>query len=451
MNNTIDNWHELLQRQLRKYWHGKNISPEMGALLDVISESYSNYSRDHFLLDRAMRLSSSELTALNDKLREELRLKIIAEETILYKENILRTINENLREAVFRSHIEGGLVYVNQAFVELFGYDSEEEVFKTPSENFYADTQIRERLAQHILSNGSIKSEEVLYKRKDGTSFWGLLSSAVSADRVGNQYYDGTLIDISRQKRIEESLREANEMLEKTNSELDRFVYSASHDLRAPLRSLLGLVQLIEMEKDGRAYTNLMRESINKLDDFIKDIVDYSRNSRLDVGSDLINFDKLIEESFQQLQFLPSAEKIGKIVQVDNPFPFYSDKKRLKIILNNLISNAISYHNPYVEKPYVKVEVTTSSEYSSLFVRDNGLGINDEHIGKIFDMFYRASTDSHGSGLGLYIVKETLGKLNGKINVISEKNRGSTFVVQIPNLIPARLEVTPSVMVAELR
>ena len=408
----------------------------MSFFLDAISESYSHFDRDHFLLERAMELSSTELTSVNQKLREELKFKLIAEEVIHTKDQILNTINKNLREAVYRSHTEGGVVYVNQAFIELFGYNSEEEVLNTSSQSFYADPEERKRLGEKFASSGAIKGEEVLFKKKNGTPFWGLMSTILSSDGSGNSYFDGAIIDISNQKRNEANLRRANELLKKTNAELDRFVYSASHDLRSPLRSLLGLVQLMEIEKEQDILPHLerMRKSIYKLDHFIEDIIDYSRNSRLEVVSEFIHFDELIEESFQHFRYLPYADKIEKRIQVQTPVPFYGDKKRIQIIFNNLISNAINYYNPYEQNPFIKIEVVTTPERSNFMVHDNGLGIDDEHIEKIFDMFYRGTSNSTGSGLGLYIVKETLEKMGGKIRVTSKKNKGSVFAIEIPNL-----------------
>jgi PAS domain S-box-containing protein len=428
-------WHKLLERQLRKHWYGKYLSPEMAVLLQSIDESYRHYDRDHLLIERAMELSSQELMAVNQKLREELRYKQLAEEAIHAKDRILQTINDNLSEAIYRSHVEGGVVYVNQAFVDLFGYDSEEEALRTPSEKFYANAVDREKLNEKFDSNNSLKREEILFRRKDGSFFWGLMSTVMSKDNSGTLYYDGAIIDISNQKRNEENLRAANALLEKTNAELDRFVYSASHDLRAPLRSLLGLIQLFEMEKtqDPNHYLEKMRSSIFKLDHFIQDIIDYSRNSRLETVSEQIDFPALIEDSFDQFKFLPLANKIRRKLNLDTAFPFYSDRKRLQIVLNNLISNAINYANPFERDPYIKIEVVTDSRFSDFKVIDNGLGIDDVHIEKIFDMFYRGSTNSTGSGLGLYIVKETLDKLKGEIKVTSKKNMGSTFAIRIPN------------------
>ncbi len=443
----MKDWHPLLERQLRKYWYGKYVSPEMSFFLDAISESYSYYDRDHFLLERAMELSSTELTDVNQKLREELKFKLLAEEVIHTKDQILNTINKNLREAVYRSHTEGGLVYVNQAYVDLFGYDSEEEVLNTPSGNFYADPETRKKLSEKFESSGgSIKGEEVLFKRKNGVPFWGMMSTILSTDGSGSSYFDGSIIDISHQKRNEANLRKANELLKKTNAELDRFVYSASHDLRAPLRSLLGLVQLLELEPEQDILPHLerMRKSIYKLDHFIDDIIDYSRNSRLDIASELIHFDELIEESFQHFKYLPSADKIEKRIQVQAPVSFYGDKKRIQIIFNNLISNAINYHNPDEQHPFIKVEVLITPQHGSLLVCDNGLGIDDEHIEKIFDMFYRGTANSTGSGLGLYIVKETLEKMSGKIRVTSQKNKGSVFSIDIPNLPQGTTPVLPT-------
>ncbi|MBI3481584.1 MAG: HAMP domain-containing histidine kinase, partial [Bacteroidetes bacterium] len=176
--------------------------------------------------------------------------------------------------------------------------------------------------------------------------------------------------------------------------------------------------------------------SILKLDHFIEDIIDYSRNSRMEPSAELIDFNELIEESFQHLKYSPLALRIKKIVETISNEPFFCDKRRLMIIFNNLISNAINYQNPLEKEPFIKVEINTTLENSCIKIHDNGIGIDAEKIEKIFNMFYRGSSNSTGSGLGLYIVKEIIDKLNGSIEVSSSKNNGTTFTLTIPNHPP---------------
>lgn len=230
-----------------------------------------------------------------------------------------------------------------------------------------------------------------------------------------------------------------NRELRKLNSELDRFVYSASHDLRAPLASILGLIAVARLDKSNNVeeYLNLIEKSIHKLDGFIRDIIDFSRNSRLELHTESINFESMVHEIIDELKYMDERGLIRKIVEVNGSGNFYTDRKRLAIILRNLISNAYKYHNPYNDDNFVHVIVKYSSHEATITVADSGIGISEEHLSNIFKMFYRANENNNGSGLGLYIVKETVDKLKGNITVRSIPNQGSTFELKLTNIKPA--------------
>ncbi len=243
--------------------------------------------------------------------------------------------------------------------------------------------------------------------------------------------------DITELKKSQLKLIDKNNDLQKVNNELDSFVYRVSHDLRAPLTSILGLISLMKMEKNNDTigeYIDLQEKSIHKLDLFIKEIMNLSRNSRLGITVGKIEFDELINDIFEGEHYTRNAEKVKRICIVEEGFSFYTDRQRLSIILNNLISNGLKYANPSQEEPKVKVEVYSENNDCIIRVSDNGIGISEEYLPKIFAMFFRATEDSSGSGLGLYIVKETVEKLNGKITVRSTMRKGTTFKVVLPNL-----------------
>lgn len=227
-----------------------------------------------------------------------------------------------------------------------------------------------------------------------------------------------------------------NEELIKVNTELDRFVYSASHDLRAPLTSILGLVTLARMDKDTPtdSYLKRIEISIHKLDVFIRDIIDFSRNARVEIKTEVINFKKIIEEVIDNLKYLNEGNLIEPTITINGTEPFVTDPKRLSIILNNLISNAFKYFNPEESKPHIIIQVHHTKNYCTITIADNGIGIPSGHLEHIFKMFYRAHEESKGSGLGLYIVKETVEKLNGKIQVQSTVGKGTVFDIRLPNL-----------------
>ena len=250
------------------------------------------------------------------------------------------------------------------------------------------------------------------------------------------QYVIFIVRNIDKIKRSEETILRKNLQLEKINEELDKFVYRSAHDLRAPLTSILGLIHLCEIDKDPHNVDKnlqFMRKSVIKLDDFIKDILNYSRNSRADIEVECIDFNEVINSVFETHEVLDPESKINKYAKIEHKINFYLDPHRLEIIFNNLISNAIKYHDLGKEKPFIKVNVKDLGAQVKITVEDNGQGIHDSQIDKIFDIFYRGNESSKGSGLCLYLVKEIVQKLNGSVEVKSHIGKGSIFSIILPN------------------
>jgi len=240
-----------------------------------------------------------------------------------------------------------------------------------------------------------------------------------------------------KQKHIQ--IKKQNAELRKINSELDRFVYSVSHDLKAPLSSMLGLINLSNSENDPetlKSFFGMMERSIRKQNEFISEILDYSRNTRLEISLDQINFKELMDSVFEQYQFIEQWKSIKKEIIIDHEEIFVTDRQRLNIILNNIVSNALKYSTVGNKNPEVRAYVKVNGDYADIEIIDNGSGIKPDRIEKVFDMFYRADDkrSGSGSGLGLYIVKETIDKLDGKINIESEVGKFTKVSVIIPNL-----------------
>ncbi|HEV8515309.1 MAG TPA: HAMP domain-containing sensor histidine kinase [Cyclobacteriaceae bacterium] len=240
---------------------------------------------------------------------------------------------------------------------------------------------------------------------------------------------------ISLNHHTADQLVQANKQLKKLNDELDRFVYSTSHDLRAPLLSVLGLLKLAEgdiSKKELDNYHGMMQTRLTSLDKFIKDITDYSRNNRLQIVNESVNLFALTNEIWESLRYSADAQGIEFANELPEDFTMINDGTRLRVVLSNLIANAIRYHDHRKEKKYIKVYHNITSTSFSLHVEDNGQGISPELHSKIFEMFYRGNESSQGSGLGLYIVKETLAKLSGSIQLCSTPRQGSTFSISVP-------------------
>ncbi len=227
------------------------------------------------------------------------------------------------------------------------------------------------------------------------------------------------------------------EKLNKTNKELDRFVYSVSHDLRAPMTTLLGLLNIAEHEQNMEAlrqYQVLMRNSLKRMDHFISNLLNYSSSNRLENNPEPVLLKELAEEIASNLRHLPNAFSIDFITDFQLAAPFYSDLHKVKIILTNLLSNAILFHNLEQDRPFIRLQARGNASHISLTIEDNGQGIDEQYHKKIFEMFFRGNKAATGNGLGLYIVKETVEKLKGSISFNSSLGKGTSFTIEIPNM-----------------
>jgi PAS domain S-box-containing protein len=233
-----------------------------------------------------------------------------------------------------------------------------------------------------------------------------------------------------------EELEQALRAVEERNYQLDQFVYKTSHDLRAPIASALGLINIIKMDPDYERwpeYLELINGSLQKQDRFIKSMLNFSKSTRSKNIAEAIDFNALVSQCMQELQSLPDFKEVEQQVQLGTQgIKFYSDKMKLYIILSNIISNSIKYRDP-VKKSFLQIQVRLSTEAAEITVIDNGIGIPSQYQNQIFDMFFRATERSDGSGLGLYIVKQTVEKLQGHIIMESEQSKGTSFKVYIPN------------------
>ncbi|MEQ9438227.1 MAG: PAS domain-containing sensor histidine kinase [Cyclobacteriaceae bacterium] len=259
-----------------------------------------------------------------------------------------------------------------------------------------------------------------------------------SLDRGDTLIFQGVILDVSEKRRYEEQLELQNQDLRKINAELDHFAYSVSHDLRSPLTSAMGLLMLLQQEEipaQQHEYIDIINRNLQKLDAYIQDIILLSKNARTETVVNEIHFEKLLADVLESQKYGVEFDQVRLYTQVNQSKPFHSDRRRLKIILNNLISNALKYSFARRDQPFAQITIDATDDQVRMQVRDNGIGIQDEHLPHIFDMFYRGTDRKSGSGLGLYLVKETLEKLGGSIEVTSVYGEGTTFTVEVPVLV----------------
>lgn len=243
--------------------------------------------------------------------------------------------------------------------------------------------------------------------------------------------------DITELKKSEEQLRAQNTELEKVNHELDQFVYSASHNLRAPLLSVQGLLGLIEDEATETAtrkrFIGEIHKSISRLDATIRDIIDYSKNARLPIEPVPVNVEQLIRNTHEDLRFYEGNSVSLELIMEQSAI-FHSDERRIKSIIHNIMSNSVKYADSTKEQCWLQINVHVDDQHCHLTFTDNGQGISPENQTKVFDMFYRGTAQRSGSGLGLYIVKEMTERIGGKVSLQSTPHKGTTVTIDLPNL-----------------
>lgn len=245
-----------------------------------------------------------------------------------------------------------------------------------------------------------------------------------------------TKLALADLKLTNEKLTNNNAELIKINQELDNFVYIVSHDLRTPILSLSGILDLMdEMDASINNQNELLvmaKNSVSKLDNIIKDILEYSRNSRLNIQFEYFDVVEMAHDIFDGIKYI-SDIPVNFIIKAHDGNTIYSDRNRIKVLLSNLIGNAVKYRNKNIENPSVYFSFLSYDNRYEIVVADNGEGIDEQFQSKVFEMFFRASNNSLGSGLGLYICTEIVTKLNGNISLVSDLAKGSTFTVVLPN------------------
>lgn len=348
----------------------------------------------------------------------------IAEAALIRSERKYRNLFENSLVGMLRFNYDGRILEANSMAYNMFQSEHEKGV---NVEDFFADKEDLRVMLNMLKEKGTVENQDLKLKKKDGTLFWATVSGVLYKDEG---FVEAVVKDITETK---ENLLE----LQKVNFELDNFVYHASHDLRSPLRSILGLVNILRMEKVSKDQENcieLIEGSIKRMDKLVVDLLSISRNNRVNDAFTELNFITEINNSITNFYHSSKDRNLKIFAHVVQPEPFISDLTRIRIILNNLISNAIKYRSFDREQSYINITVKVDKEKAAVVIEDNGEGIPESKIATVFDMFVRASESSEGSGLGLYIVKDVIQKLNGRVDVKSKEGIGTTFTLEIPNL-----------------
>lgn len=347
------------------------------------------------------------------------------------EEKMFRSIVERSSDIIIITGGDYHIKYITPSVKRLLGMKPEEALGKSLFD--FIDPAKETSLKDFVASNNeSLKDKltEVCLRAEGGkTVFFDVtISNLLDHDKIGGLVI--SLHDITARKLAEEKLQKANH-------ELDQFIYKTSHDLRAPLLSALGLVELAEKdpEKERHNYLRMIKMSLNKLDNFIEDINSFYRNEKLAIRNERINFDEIVQGELNQLTNFYNTEHVEVNYNLNRISDLYSDSVRIRTILTNVISNALKYSDKGKEASFININIQVTPDECLIKVEDNGIGIRQQYMGNIFDIFYRADENAKGSGLGLYIVKDTIDKLGGHVQVFSEYGKGTTFTISVPNFL----------------
>jgi two-component system, sensor histidine kinase and response regulator len=235
-------------------------------------------------------------------------------------------------------------------------------------------------------------------------------------------------------------LRDKTARLEKIQIEMNQFVYSLSHELRGPLMSISGISKLAKLEftdPEVLEYFDMVDSATVKLDDFIYKMLDFYRSTKMDSQVSSIQFKEIIEQQIEAYREKWDLTGFELLVHIEQQTDFYSDEAKIRVILNNLFSNAYNFHKELKDMPWIKIEVKCFDDFTELSVEDNGTGIEEKFQSDVFNLFTRATRKNVGSGLGLYMVKESVTQMGGDIKLVSQPQVGTKVTVILPTMKPA--------------
>ncbi|NMM50465.1 PAS domain-containing sensor histidine kinase [Marinigracilibium pacificum] len=323
--------------------------------------------------------------------------------------------------------------YMNKAGMDFYGLSSQDNLKGQSISRFQPNNSVSRNpeIWETIEKEGFWMGENVELKH-DGTEF--PVSQLIMAhyNRDGQlDCYSTVIRDISMQKKIEEELRYKNH-------ELDTFVYKASHDLKGPITSLIGLYTLVKYDitdEQSLEYFQRYNTQINRLNDLLNDLLSLTKIKDKKAERSAIDLENEVYEFIDTYEDKSANSDLKFNVDIDNNLVIYSDKLLIRTILQNLIENAVKYSDTSKPDPYVAIKAKVCDSWLTIEVSDNGIGIEAEHQKNIYNMFYRATENSTGSGLGLYLLKNAVDKLNGQLKLKSSPGVGTTFNLKIPSVI----------------
>lgn len=286
-------------------------------------------------------------------------------------------------------------------------------------------------------AKGSMVSYVEDHQHQEGKSWWDIQILPIYNQQGDQLGISMTLQDITHVKSAESEERRKAVVSEKSKDELDHLVFSISQDLLTPVSNVKEIIDNARDLNDHRNREIQLEEiekNIGQLDTYLRNIFDYTRNSRLEVQREPVSFQEMLYLVKENTSAVSVAKKIKFIERITENCNYYGDPVRIRIILENLISNAILYRDKHKPECIITVNIDVNPQKVKIVIADNGVGIPSKHLPRIYDMYYHAGENSGGAGLGLFITRESIKKLKGSIRVDSTAGTGTAFEITLPNL-----------------
>jgi len=404
------------------------------------------------------------LVALAGEVMAQLELKRQKKE--LEKQNALLAQSQHQLKALFEhtpgylfTHdLQGIITSVNPAGALALGYEKASLEGKNAAVLLAFENKDRYRAYLRKIRTGQPVSGVTTIRTASGSErHWLYRNFCYQAP--GNQgYVICSAHDITDEEEARRRLQQLNESLttqvrsgkealvsthtdlNRTKAELDAFLYRSSHDLMGPLCSLKGLLHLAQAESPQGSlepYFGLLHQSLHKLEHVLNHLRTHSNNKQHELQYEPVDFDALLARAVAGCSQVKGFNRISLHTEVEGDTPVVTDRERLLVVLKSLLANSIAFQNFSIPDPRVHVSITATPDRVRICVADNGIGIPADKLDSIFKLFDRSSAQSQGAGLGLYIAKEVVETLAGTIRVQSHPGVGSTFVVEVPNCLPA--------------
>jgi two-component system sensor kinase FixL len=374
------------------------------------------------------------------------KIRMIKEKQVM--EGALNEIEQQIeasfnQAAIGITHLslKGMWLTCNDKFCQIIGYDQEElrkmSIFDViPSEE---TNNIKKTIDELLMANASYFSRETQYLRKDGLPVWvNVTISPVTSPSGEPLYFILFIEDITKRREIEEMLQNLVRDLAEANQNLEDFTRTASHDLQEPLRKIISFSDRLrtsigdKLDDREKEYFHRLENSSVRMKKLIEDLLRYSRVSSLPPEMEPVDLREVVNEVLLDLEV--SVERSKGVVEVKHLPKIEADNTQMRQLFQNLISNALKFHNK-TEPPKIEIDsMYNDSGYWKILIRDNGIGMKEEHIKRIFRPFERlhGSSEFPGTGMGLAICLKVVTRHHGKITVKSSLGKGTLYTVELP-------------------